>query len=400
MGIKNFSLLTRKKGSSTKNDEKKLTPSSHGKKEINIEIFAHHRIAIDGTNWLYTYKYNCQKDVIQETDVLHQPIDQDQVMKNILSSLRVFVNKFIYKEILPIFVFDGEAPIEKQLTREKRKKDKAKIFQDIENEKLRLIQLEELELGSIGLENNDSKRLLFDNLLDLKRLKELYSKVVILTNDETLLIKKVLISLGIPVLQATGEGEELCSALATDRIVKGVFSEDLDNLPRGCPYLITHINYQGCQIYDLEALLQDLQLTFPQFVDLCIMCGCDYNDNIPRVGPITSLKWIKKWRSIDQFPHEIDVSPLKYQRCRELFQVRTSQEVCKNSNEIKDFFNIQLQQPGKGGEEINKIWEKYDLGNWASQMYQLYPDFPQCYNWNREEDNQDNKVIRLVIKNS
>jgi flap endonuclease-1 len=50
---------------------------------------------------------------------------------------------------------------------------------------------------------------------------------------------------------------------------------------------------------DLEAALRGLELTFEQFVDLCILCGCDYCNTIKGVGPKTALKLIKQFKNIE-----------------------------------------------------------------------------------------------------
>lgn len=36
-----------------------------------------------------------------------------------------------------------------------------------------------------------------------------------------------------------------------------------------------------------------------EFVDLCILCGCDYCDSIDGIGSITAYKLILKHRSIE-----------------------------------------------------------------------------------------------------
>ena len=58
-----------------------------------------------------------------------------------------------------------------------------------------------------------------------------------------------------------------------------------------------------------------------QFLDLCIMFGCDYNKNIPKIGPETSYKYIRKFGSIEEIENklELNVSILNHIRTRELF---------------------------------------------------------------------------------
>lgn len=36
-----------------------------------------------------------------------------------------------------------------------------------------------------------------------------------------------------------------------------------------------------------------------QFIDLCILLGCDYCDTIPKIGPTTALKLIKEHKTIE-----------------------------------------------------------------------------------------------------
>ena len=44
----------------------------------------------------------------------------------------------------------------------------------------------------------------------------------------------------------------------------------------------------------LQAALVGLDLTYHQFVDLCILLGCDYCDSIKGIGPVNGLKLIKQ----------------------------------------------------------------------------------------------------------
>ncbi len=64
-------------------------------------------------------------------------------------------------------------------------------------------------------------------------------------------------------------------------------SEDMDALTFGAPLLVRHLfaptAAQQAHIveFDLARLLADLGMTRHQFVDLCILCGCDYCPRIP-----------------------------------------------------------------------------------------------------------------------
>ncbi len=45
--------------------------------------------------------------------------------------------------------------------------------------------------------------------------------------------------------------------------------------------------------------LQGLGMSMDRFIDLCIMCGCDYANNIRGIGPMRSLQLIQKHGSIE-----------------------------------------------------------------------------------------------------
>lgn len=57
---------------------------------------------------------------------------------------------------------------------------------------------------------------------------------------------------------------------------------------------------QPIQEFALDVALQRLGLTQPQFVDLCIMCGCDYASNIRGIGPVRALEAIRKHGSLEK----------------------------------------------------------------------------------------------------
>lgn len=50
---------------------------------------------------------------------------------------------------------------------------------------------------------------------------------------------------------------------------------------------------------DLSVLLSELGLSMEQFIDLCIMCGCDYASNIRGIGAVRALSLIKQHGSIE-----------------------------------------------------------------------------------------------------
>ena len=81
-----------------------------------------------------------------------------------------------------------------------------------------------------------------------------------------------------------------------------------------------------------QIFLQSLDISSDQFLDLCIMCGTDYNKNIYKVGPEKAFKLLKEHGTIDDLLNksvldEASISVLKHVRVRELFRKYTKSDV-------------------------------------------------------------------------
>ena len=46
-------------------------------------------------------------------------------------------------------------------------------------------------------------------------------------------------------------------------------------------------------------MIKGLDMTHAEFVDMCILCGCDYTETIDGVGPVTAYKLIKEHKNIE-----------------------------------------------------------------------------------------------------
>uniref|UniRef100_A0A6J0VCI2 Flap endonuclease 1 n=2 Tax=Pogona vitticeps TaxID=103695 RepID=A0A6J0VCI2_9SAUR len=108
--------------------------------------------------------------------------------------------------------------------------------------------------------------------------------------------------LGVPYVQAPSEAEATCAALVKSGHASCTATEDLDALPFGSVRLLRHLNAKHGVLEEisLPAVLQKLGLTHEQFVDLCILLGCDYCDKIRGLGPKKALKLLQEHGSIER----------------------------------------------------------------------------------------------------
>ncbi len=81
-------------------------------------------------------------------------------------------------------------------------------------------------------------------------------------------------------------------------------TEDMDALTFGTPRLLRHLTSPASKKepvleITLSEVLSGMELEMDQFIDLCILCGCDYTVNIRGIGAITALKLIKEYKNME-----------------------------------------------------------------------------------------------------
>ena len=252
-------------------------------------------IAIDSSILLYKFRYTYNENNFHIQGFLYKVIE------------------FLEKGIKPVFVFDGKPPEAKKNVLDKRMETRTKM-------KERVTELTELRKNykenAYEFINSDNE----EEPEDLKEIKKLDAQIRSIEKN-ILVVKKFhsdevmefLESLGIPFLQAVSESEETCAFLQKKGFVDYVLSEDTDSLTFGAKKVLF-----GEKVYCLETILSELDISFDSFIDLCILCGCDYTTTIPKVGPVNALKLIKKYGTIDNFEN---IPPeFEYQMARDLFK--------------------------------------------------------------------------------
>ncbi|XP_066434246.1 flap endonuclease 1-like isoform X2 [Eleutherodactylus coqui] len=123
-----------------------------------------------------------------------------------------------------------------------------------------------------------------------------------LTPDRFKDLKTLLSHLGVPYIQAPSEAEATCAHLVVNNVAWGAVTEDMDALPFNCHRLIRNLKADKkikVQEYNLPEILKRLKLSREQFVDLCILLGCDYTEKIRGLGRKKAFKMIQQYKSIE-----------------------------------------------------------------------------------------------------
>lgn len=143
--------------------------------------------------------------------------------------------------------------------------------------------------------------------------------------------KRLLRLMGVPVIDAPSEAEAQCAALCKSGKVYAVASEDMDSLTFGTPKFLRHLMDPSSRKvpvmeFDVAKVLEELNLTMDQFIDLCILSGCDYCDSIRGIGGQTALKLIRQHGSIEEILQNINKERYSipddwpYEEARRLFK--------------------------------------------------------------------------------
>lgn len=210
---------------------------------------------------------------------------------------------YVMNGILPVFIFDGVPPEAKNITLEKRQAAKHKIYIRLDELKEKVPQSEEEEIEI----NNE--------------IEKLQSQIIIVKKYHIDQCKEFLEKSGIPYCTAPNDAEKYCAFLQKNKLVDYTVTDDSDALTFGCPNVLkTSISKQITEI-NLEKLLTDIDMSIDNFVDYCILSGCDYTESIPLIGPVTAYNLIKKHGCIENIVSSgIKLTEnFNYITCRDIF---------------------------------------------------------------------------------
>jgi flap endonuclease-1 len=283
-------------------------------KDIDFNNIHMRKIAIDTSIVLYQYVVAIRS---RGADL---KTSNDMITSHIYGILSKAVG-LIEKGILPIFVFDGKPPAIKQKILDNRKK-------------LR----------------NEAKKALETISDDEERIKML-KKSVVITRKQMEECKEVLRLMGLPVIEAPEEADSQCAYLSKKKLTYGVASEDMDLLTFGTPYLLRNFSVskkKQIKEISLKKILEGFKMTMDQFIDLCILLGCDYTPTIKGIGTKKAFSFMKEYGSIEGIIEAINKKELKRYKIPENFNYQEARDY------FKDCINCKVER-----NELN--WSKPDL---------------------------------------
>jgi 5'-3' exonuclease len=300
----------------------------------NIQNFQNEIWAIDASLFLYRAR---SMSVTNNEQITRKPTKFRNILSDVpfdKSHLVGIIDIFcqlLHSNIIPLFIFDGEPPTEKNDTISKRRIEKIKLQKKIEWVEKYMIQQQQLHHPSIVFDSSDSSsnidsnhkkswadivkhknnnnnnnnnsnnvNITNTNLLPLQipndlelTLKEIEDirrnldrhkqqiSAIFLEPQHVYQTQTLCQILGIPFLQSNGEAEVSCASLQKNGIVNAIYTADSDVLVYGCTKMIRRIyNNNTVDVLDHDFVLKELNLTHEQFVRFCILMGCDFCDGL------------------------------------------------------------------------------------------------------------------------
>ncbi len=136
---------------------------------------------------------------------------------------------------------------------------------------------------------------------DLDTAKRMAGRSITVTREMTQDAKTLMRLMGVPVIEAPSEAEAQCAELVKMGLAYGTASEDMDSLTFGTHFLLRGFNSKKEPItqIELDIVLKSLGFSMNKFIDVCILCGCDYTTNIAGIGPIKAFNYIDELGSIE-----------------------------------------------------------------------------------------------------
>ncbi len=344
--------------------------------QVPLSSLSGQRLAVDVS--VYLYKFMCINNQMKG-----QWVD-------------MFINFIVWlrkNNIRPVFVFDGKPPKQKERTQKERRAVRNRIQEKVKELEDILETLNEYDLDE---EIPQDLKIRIDSAVDADtsqwprkevmreittRYKKEHSKAIHIGPAENKKIQDLLTFMGLPWFKATGEAERTCAWLCQWEYVKGVVTTDSDILAYGCPIFVqdVRVNQDTCNIIRHQDILEVLDLTAAQFVDFCIMCGTDYNERIPRYGPVKAYKLLCEHEDLDAISQTtLDTTILYYDEGRGLFTIppkETPSAVIEDAKDSRAFKIPPVRKMNKG--EMIMLLTKCNsrFSVQEIEMYTYHPKF-------------------------
>ena len=263
-----------------RNLNKYLLQNCHNSiKDIHLSELKNKKISVDISIYLYHFERN----------------------GNLIDGIYDMINIFKFYNIIPVFIFDGKPPNEKKYILQERNKQK-------EKNKEKINELTDI-LNNTSNECIEEKNNILSNIEKLKR------QTIFITREKIEQVKNIIRMNGATYYDAPQEADELCSILTIREQVWGCVSDDMDMFVYGCTRIIRYFNIfnRTAKLYNINEILFELNVSFNDFKQICILSGTDYNIYNNKYNLLKSINLYNQYQKyINLHTYEKTYSPLGF----------------------------------------------------------------------------------------
>lgn len=180
--------------------------------------------------------------------------------------------EFLKNGIIPVYVFDGKPPDLKNKTITERKNIKIK-----------------------------SAEKMLSSTTETEKIKY-FKKCVSISKQQWLQCKNLLTTMGIPWIDAPEEADSQCAYLAKEKLVDAVLTDDMDILTFGSCKIVKNLLSKKNEPTEIElsSVLKALELSYDEFIEFCILLGCDYCNGLINIKQSVILDYYKNNKTIEK----------------------------------------------------------------------------------------------------
>ena len=245
------------------------------------------------------------------------------------------IHLFFRHKILPVYVIDGDAPLEKQTTLDKRAYKRQKMYDNI------------ADLLEKQAENNSPNTSSKIN----SEITKLERRCVVFSQKQVQDILYFFELLGVPIICENQEADFILAKLSAANKIDYILSDDSDVLAFGAKKVLKNfcIKEEKCELYEMDEILATLGVSMQKFVDICILCGCDYTTKIRNMNCGKSFQLILQWGSIEEVAKNTEyvIDLTQIDKARELFGKELSGETMARISASIVKKNCRLDELGK-----------------------------------------------------
>jgi flap endonuclease-1 len=220
-------------------------------------------VAVDAHNWFYRYLTTTVKWTSESVYTTSTGAE----VANLIGVVQG-LPKFFAHGITPVFVFDGGVTDLKSKEVERRRAERERAA----------------ERAAEAREAGDA--------IEAARLEARTQRLTDTIHETS---RELLSLLDVPVVEAPAEGEAQAAHMARAGTVEYAGTEDYDALLFGAPRTLRGLTSKGDpECMSLRGTLDEHGLTWEQLVDVGILCGTDFNEGVPGIGPKTAVELVRE----------------------------------------------------------------------------------------------------------